>query len=141
AIRTVPYKTPHASGAALFGMLGARRRPSGTEAGCGRRATHNAARTNVYGRGCCHMSSQSNQVAPHPASLDVDWGAVEREAVEALSAYVKIDSSHPAGCTTETARFIADRLAEAGIESKLYETPEAGKVNLLARLKAENTVG
>src|SRR5439155_20414807 len=63
------------------------------------------------------------------------------EAVEPLSAYVKIDSSHPAGRTIETAAFLAERLAEAGIDSRVYESPELGKVNLLARLKAEQPVG
>jgi acetylornithine deacetylase/succinyl-diaminopimelate desuccinylase-like protein len=71
----------------------------------------------------------------------VDWDAVTSEAAETLSAYVKLDSSHPAGRTVETAALIADRLASEGIESKLYETPAAGKVNLVARLAAEHPVG
>ena len=66
------------------------------------------------------MTSQPTGVAPHPGTVGVDWDAVEREAVRALSEYVKIDSSHPVGRTTETAAFMAERLAGAGIESKLY---------------------
>jgi acetylornithine deacetylase/succinyl-diaminopimelate desuccinylase-like protein len=78
---------------------------------------------------------------PHPLSGAVDWDAVTDEAADTLSAYVKIDSSHPAGRTVETAALIADRLASEGIDSKVYESPEAGKVNLVARLEAENPVG
>lgn len=71
----------------------------------------------------------------------IDWGAVRAEATDALSQYVRIDSSHPAGRTVETARFLADRLAADGITSKIYESPEPGKVNLVARLSAANPVG
>src|SRR5215208_3932110 len=87
------------------------------------------------------MTSQPRGVEPHPGSLAVDWQAVEREATEALSEYVRIDSSHPAGRTSETARFLAERLAEAGIGAVPYETGVEGKVNLLARLRAEQPVG
>ena len=84
---------------------------------------------------------QQPTVAPHPGTVGVDWEAVGREATEALSAYVRIDSSHPRGRTVETARFLADRLDEAGIGSRVLETPDEGKVNLLARLRAERPVG
>jgi acetylornithine deacetylase/succinyl-diaminopimelate desuccinylase-like protein len=83
------------------------------------------------------MGSQQERVAPHPRTVEVDWDAVAREATDALSAYVKIDSSHPAGRTDQTAEFMAERLAEARIESKIYETGTDGRVNLVARLKAE----
>ena len=87
------------------------------------------------------MTSPSQAVAPHPSTLGVDWDAVEREATQALAEYVRIDSSHPAGRTTETAAFMARRLADAGIDSKLYETGTDGRVNLVARLKAERPRG
>lgn len=76
------------------------------------------------------------QVEPHPVVGRVDWDAVTREAAEALSAYVRIDSSHPAGRTVETAAFMADRLAAEGIGCRVYETGAEGKVNLVARLPA-----
>jgi acetylornithine deacetylase/succinyl-diaminopimelate desuccinylase-like protein len=78
---------------------------------------------------------------PHPVHQQVDWDAVSKEASETLSEYVKLDSSHPVGRTVETAKLIADRLAAEGIESKIYETPDSNKVNLVARLKAQNPVG
>ena len=86
------------------------------------------------------MTTHANS-APHPLAEGTDWDTVEREAVETLSAYVKIDSSHPRGRTVETAKFLADHLADAGIQSKVYPTPNEDRVNLVARLKAENPVG
>jgi acetylornithine deacetylase/succinyl-diaminopimelate desuccinylase-like protein len=71
----------------------------------------------------------------------VDWDAVTAEAAETLSRYVRIDSSHPRGRTVETAALFADRLASEGIESQTYASPEEGKVNLVARLRATNPVG
>ena len=79
--------------------------------------------------------------APHPLTRAVDWAAVTDEAAETLSAYVKIDSSHPAGRTVETSALFAERLASEGIDSSVYETPVEGKVNLVARLAASDPVG
>ena len=78
---------------------------------------------------------------PHPIARTIDWDAVRDEAATTLSAYVKLDSSHPIGRTVETAALIADRLASEGIDSKVYETPDPNKVNLVARLTAKNPVG
>jgi acetylornithine deacetylase/succinyl-diaminopimelate desuccinylase-like protein len=83
----------------------------------------------------------SNTTAPHPVTERVDWEAVSREAAETLSEYIRIDSSHPAGRTVETAALLADRLAAAGIDPKLYDTDEPGKVNLVARLRADEPLG
>src|ERR1700674_3584581 len=71
----------------------------------------------------------------------IDWDAVTREAAEILSRYVRIDSSHPRGRTIETAALFADHLAAEGIESRVYQSPEEGKVNLVARLRASDPVG
>src|SRR6476646_9685379 len=75
------------------------------------------------------------------SQLSIDWDAVTQEATDALSQYVRFDSSHPVGRTVETAAFLAERLAADGITSKVYESPEPGKVNLVARLKADSPVG
>jgi acetylornithine deacetylase/succinyl-diaminopimelate desuccinylase-like protein len=82
-----------------------------------------------------------DRVLPSPLARGVDWDAVADEAAETLSAYVKLDSSHPAGRTVETAALFADRLAAEGIESRTYETGTDGKVNLVARLAATEPVG
>src|SRR5215212_9756968 len=78
---------------------------------------------------------------PHPSTRAVDWEAVTNDAADTLSQYVKIDSSHPAGRTVETASLMADRLSAEGIVWKLYEPPAEGKVNLVARLPAREPVG
>jgi acetylornithine deacetylase/succinyl-diaminopimelate desuccinylase-like protein len=75
------------------------------------------------------------------AALAIDWDTVTREAAEILSRYVRIDSSHPRGRTVETAALFADHLAAEQIDYRLYPSPEEGKVNLLARLKATDPVG
>jgi acetylornithine deacetylase/succinyl-diaminopimelate desuccinylase-like protein len=71
----------------------------------------------------------------------IDWEAVAQEATEKLSQYVRIDSSHPAGRTVEAADFLKQQLAAEGIESRIYQSPEPGKVNLVARVKAARPVG
>jgi acetylornithine deacetylase/succinyl-diaminopimelate desuccinylase-like protein len=74
--------------------------------------------------------------APHPLAQSVDWDAVTAEAVELLSAYLQIDSSHPRGRTVETAHLLGERLEAEGIATRLYESQVEGKVNLLARLSS-----
>ena len=67
---------------------------------------------------------------PHPLLARVDWEAAGREAADLLSAYVRIDSSHPRGRTIETADFLEEILRSAGLETRRYPTPEADKVNM-----------
>ncbi|MFN8522953.1 MAG: M20/M25/M40 family metallo-hydrolase [Chloroflexota bacterium] len=80
-------------------------------------------------------------VAPHAYTQAVDWESVGQEAAQTLSGYVKLDSSHPAGRTADTAAYLQERLAGAGIDVTIYQTPEPGKVNLVARIPADNAVG
>jgi len=91
------------------------------------------------------MTDQSaatgNAPRPHPLLERVDWDATGREAADLLSAYVKIDSSHPRGRTIETADFLEEILRREGIVSRRYATPEADKVNMASWLRAENPVG
>src|SRR3712207_4339254 len=79
--------------------------------------------------------------ATHPLLEQVDWESVTQEAAQTLSDYVRIDTSHPRGRTVEAAQFLAAKLASEGIDSKVYESPEEGKVNLVARLTAKDPVG
>ncbi len=58
------------------------------------------------------------------------------EAVELLSAYLQMDSSHPRGRTVETAQLLGERLEAEGIPTRLYQSEVEGKVNLLARLSS-----
>jgi acetylornithine deacetylase/succinyl-diaminopimelate desuccinylase-like protein len=71
----------------------------------------------------------------------IDCDAVTREATDALSHYVQIDSSHPAGRTVETAAFLTERLEADGIPYRTYTNSEPGKVNLVSRLSADKPVG
>ena len=87
------------------------------------------------------MSSRPAVPPPHPRAAEVDWAAVQEEAAQTLSQYVKFDSSHPVGRTIETAQLLIDRLEAEGIPTKLYPTPDPNKVNLVARLTAKNPVG
>ncbi|HEV7666553.1 MAG TPA: M20/M25/M40 family metallo-hydrolase [Chloroflexota bacterium] len=71
----------------------------------------------------------------------IDWDAVTRQAADILSRYVRIDSSHPRGRTVETAALIGEILAAENIEYQIYQSPDEGKVNLVARLHATDPVG
>src|SRR4051794_13593375 len=73
--------------------------------------------------GASFVSSHAPTPAPHPLAEGIDWAAIEQEAAQTLSAYVKLDSSHPVGRTVDTAGLLADRLAAEGIPSKVYTTP------------------
>ena len=79
--------------------------------------------------------------SPHPLLARVDWDAAGREAADLLSAYVRIDSSHPRGRTVETADFLEEILRREGLETRRYPTPEPDKVNLASWLRAERPVG
>src|SRR6266550_6029588 len=72
---------------------------------------------------------------------EIDWDRTIAEATDILSHYVRIDSSHPRGRTVETAALFAEHLAADGISSRVYESPEPGKVNLVARMTSQNPVG
>ena len=75
---------------------------------------------------------------PHPLVARVDWDGATREAADLLSAHVTLDSSHPRGRTLDTADFLESILAGAGLETRRYPTGEPDKVNLVARLRAED---
>ena len=47
------------------------------------------------------MSSRPAAPPPHPLAEGIDWDAVREEAAQTLSAYVRLDSSHPVGRTVE----------------------------------------
>lgn len=86
-------------------------------------------------------SPASSVPQAHPLLARVDWAAVAREAADLLSAYIRIDSSHPRGRTVETADFLEGILRHEGIETRRYPTPDPDKVNVAAWLRAEHPVG
>src|SRR5687767_11517063 len=79
--------------------------------------------------------------SPHPLLARVDWESAGQEAADLLSAYVRIDSSHPRGRTIETTDFLEEILQSSGLETRRYPTPEPDKVNMASWLRAERPVG
>ena len=63
------------------------------------------------------------------------WAAPEEDAVRWLRDYIQIDTTNPPGNEAEGARYLADRLAEAGIEARLLQSPK-GRTSLYAHLPA-----
>src|SRR5829696_8378150 len=79
--------------------------------------------------------------SPHPLLARIDWEAAGREAADLLSAYVKLDSSHPRGRTIETADFLQEIMQSAGLGTRRYPTPETDKVNLASWLRSDRPTG
>src|SRR5258708_25308517 len=70
----------------------------------------------------------------------IDFTAVGTEAVDLLRAYLKIDTTNPPGNEIAGARFLADVLGRAGIESRTVESAP-GRANLVARLRRDGSLG
>lgn len=69
-----------------------------------------------------------------------DWDQITRQAVDLLSAYIRIDTQNPPGVTTGAAAFLAAELKRAGIASETTAaTPE--KPILIARLRGRRGSG
>jgi acetylornithine deacetylase/succinyl-diaminopimelate desuccinylase-like protein len=64
----------------------------------------------------------------------VDWGAIEREALETLRRYVRINTSVPPGDVTKAADFLQELLQREGIPVTRYESGP-GRSIILARLE------
>src|SRR5262249_43822841 len=68
------------------------------------------------------------------AAASFDWGALEKEAIATLQAYVRIDTSNPPGDVRKAADFLEALLKKEAIETTRYESGE-GRSIILARLK------
>lgn len=62
----------------------------------------------------------------------IDWTAVEQEAVDLLSAYLRIDTTNPPGNETAGALFLKEKLAAEGIEARVLG-PEPGRCSVISR--------
>jgi acetylornithine deacetylase/succinyl-diaminopimelate desuccinylase-like protein len=69
---------------------------------------------------------------------DIDWPAVEREALEHFKSIIRIDTSSPPGNETEAARYLEAALTGAGIESELYALDPA-RASLVARVSGNGS--
>ena len=74
------------------------------------------------------------------AAAEPDWSALEKNALDLLQRYLRIDSTNPPADTREAAKLIQAELMKNGIESRLYPAGPAGhQVNLLARIKGRDS--
>ncbi|MBW2039863.1 MAG: M20/M25/M40 family metallo-hydrolase [Deltaproteobacteria bacterium] len=68
----------------------------------------------------------------------IAWQGVRDEAVEVLSAYIKINTTNPPGNEMEAARYLEGILSKEGINTTIYE-PITQRANLMAVLPGEGT--
>jgi acetylornithine deacetylase/succinyl-diaminopimelate desuccinylase-like protein len=84
------------------------------------------------------LAGQATSASP---PRPVDWAATQREGVEVLRQYLRINTSNPPGNELETARFLKAILEKEGIEAMILDTAELGpgRANLFARLKGNGS--
>jgi acetylornithine deacetylase/succinyl-diaminopimelate desuccinylase-like protein len=71
-----------------------------------------------------------------------DWGALQREAIELLSAYIRVNTANPPGNELDGALFLKAVLEGEGIEVQLLDTAHFASrrgANLYARLRGNGT--
>ena len=78
--------------------------------------------------------------ARQPAAQQPDWKGVERDAIQTLQDYVRINTSNPPGDVTKAADFLIDILKREGIPVTRYESGP-GRSIVLARLEGSGTGG
>ena len=76
--------------------------------------------------------------AARPSAQQVDWSALEREALDTLRRYVRIDTSVPPGDVTKAADFLQALLEREGIAVTRYESGP-GRSIIVARLKGSGS--
>ena len=64
--------------------------------------------------------------------------SAEDEVVDLLQDLIRIDTSNPTHVERPAAEWVAEKLAEVGIDSKIYES-EAGRASTVARIEGTNT--
>lgn len=74
------------------------------------------------------------------ASAQVDWNAINEDAIKTLQAYVRINTSNPPGTVTHAADFLQQLLRGEGIDVTRYESGP-GRSIVLARLKGDGSGG
>ena len=72
------------------------------------------------------------------AQQPIDWDALQRESVQILADYLKINTTNPPGSELQGALYLKRILDREGIEATILDTAElkpSGRANLYARLK------
>jgi acetylornithine deacetylase/succinyl-diaminopimelate desuccinylase-like protein len=67
------------------------------------------------------------------AASSPDWDAIQKEAVDLLSRYIRVNTSNPPGNEKQAADFLRGVLEKEGFSVNVWE-PAPGKANLIARL-------
>lgn len=70
--------------------------------------------------------------------MAIDWPAAHAEALEILSAYLRIDTRNPPGNETPAARYLGGLLEAAGIETEYIEILP-GREALVARVRGDGS--
>ena len=76
-----------------------------------------------------------------PVGHAPDWDALQRESVQLLQEYVRVNTTNPPGNEREGAQFLQRILKREGIDAVLLDTAElgAGHANLYARLRGDGS--
>lgn len=70
----------------------------------------------------------------------IDWKEVEKEAVDILSAFLRIDTTNPPGGEEAAAQFLAGILEREGIKTERFDGAP-GRTSLVARLEGAGGAG
>ncbi|MGH9833317.1 MAG: M20/M25/M40 family metallo-hydrolase [Blastocatellia bacterium] len=68
----------------------------------------------------------------------VNWGEVQREALELFIQYLKVDTTNPPGNETRAAQFFANICKREGIEHQVFE-PFPGRGTIWARVRGDGS--
>ena len=81
------------------------------------------------------------QSRPPMPSRPIDWPALEREGIQLLQDYLRVNTTNPPGSERVAARFLRRFLATQGIEAQILDTAELGpgRANLYARVKGNGS--
>src|SRR5512139_3757624 len=67
----------------------------------------------------------------------IDWNAIEKEAVDLLCRYIQINTINPPGNELAGALFLKEVLKKNGIAAKLYES-DKGRGNLITSFRGNS---
>jgi len=76
------------------------------------------------------------QAGAASSTAALDWPAVEKEALEDLAAYIRVDTTNPPGNEIRTANWYSQIFKAEGIPCEIAESAP-GRANIVARLKGQ----
>jgi acetylornithine deacetylase/succinyl-diaminopimelate desuccinylase-like protein len=86
------------------------------------------------------LNSQTLEANSNPPSAEpaINWDAVQREALELLAQYLKIDTTNPPGNETRAVRFFEAICQKEGIEHRTFESAP-GRGTFWARVRGDGS--